>query len=41
VDHSQFERRFGDIATPLEQAVEHTVAWYRDHLTSTDTDQRK
>jgi nucleoside-diphosphate-sugar epimerase len=34
VDHSQFKQRFGDIVTPLEQAVERTVAWYRDQRPS-------
>ena len=30
VDHSRFERAFGDHATPLEKAVGETVRWYRD-----------
>ena len=30
VDASKFEARFGDIATPLEEAIRDTVAWYRE-----------
>lgn len=30
VDSSKFEARFGDIATPLEAAIQATVAWYRE-----------
>ncbi len=29
VDHSRFERAFGDHATPLEEAIGETVRWYR------------
>jgi nucleoside-diphosphate-sugar epimerase len=29
VDHSRFERAFGDHATPLKEAVGETVRWYR------------
>ncbi len=29
VDHSRFAGKFGDIATPLDAAIEATVAWYR------------
>lgn len=29
VDHSKFERAFGDHATPLEEAIRDTVRWYR------------
>ena len=32
VDSSKFIRAFGDIATPHAQAVQDTVAWYRQHL---------
>ena len=31
VDSSQFERAFGLKATPIEEAVKATVAWYRAH----------
>lgn len=31
MDHSKFERTFDFHATPLEEAVATTVAWYRDH----------
>jgi nucleoside-diphosphate-sugar epimerase len=31
VDSSQFERTFGVKATPIEEAVKATVAWYRAH----------
>lgn len=31
VDSSKFERAFGIKATPIEQAVKATVAWYRAH----------
>ena len=30
VDSSKFERQFGNIATPLEEAIQETVNWYRD-----------
>ncbi|NJL34840.1 MAG: hypothetical protein HC893_14540, partial [Chloroflexaceae bacterium] len=29
VDASKFKRAFGDIATPLREAIRQTVAWYR------------
>jgi nucleoside-diphosphate-sugar epimerase len=29
VDHSKFERAFGQRATPLEEAIGETVRWYR------------
>lgn len=29
MDHSQFADAFGDIATPLEEALAATIAWYR------------
>ena len=32
VDASKFTNAFGDIATPLEQALEATMRWYKDHL---------
>jgi nucleoside-diphosphate-sugar epimerase len=31
VDSSQFERTFGVKATPIEEAIKATVAWYRAH----------
>jgi nucleoside-diphosphate-sugar epimerase len=31
VDFSKFERKFGNIATPLEEAIQETVTWYRQH----------
>jgi nucleoside-diphosphate-sugar epimerase len=31
VDHSKFEQTFGNIATPLETAIEATVTWYQDN----------
>ena len=31
VDFSKFERKFGNIATPLEEAIHETVTWYRQH----------
>lgn len=31
VDSSKFERKFGNIATPLEDAIRETVDWYRQH----------
>jgi nucleoside-diphosphate-sugar epimerase len=34
VDSSKFVRAFGDIATPHEQAIKPTLAWYREHLKS-------
>jgi nucleoside-diphosphate-sugar epimerase len=32
MDHSRFAAVFGDQATPHEQAIEETLAWYRQHL---------
>jgi nucleoside-diphosphate-sugar epimerase len=29
MDHSKFARAFGNIATPLDEAIRTTVAWYR------------
>jgi len=29
VDHSKFEREFGEHATPLKEAIGETVRWYR------------
>jgi nucleoside-diphosphate-sugar epimerase len=29
VDHSKFERAFGEHATPLKEAIAETVRWYR------------
>ena len=31
VDHSQFEAAFGNYATPLPEAIDTTLAWYRSH----------
>jgi len=31
VDHSKYERAFGNHATPLGEAIRATVQWYRDH----------
>ncbi|MBX3063792.1 MAG: NAD-dependent epimerase/dehydratase family protein [Anaerolineae bacterium] len=31
VDHSKFVNRFGDISTPLRDAVQQTVAWFRQN----------
>ena len=31
VDSSKFERTFGVQATPIEEAIKVTVAWYRAH----------
>lgn len=31
VDFSKFERKFGNIAIPLEEAIHETVTWYRQH----------
>lgn len=31
MDTSKFERKFGDIATPLEDAIRETVDWYQQH----------
>ena len=31
VDDSQYKRTFGDHATPLRDAIQATVAWYRQH----------
>jgi nucleoside-diphosphate-sugar epimerase len=36
VDHSRFERAFGDHATPLEEAIADTVRWYRGKRQSGD-----
>lgn len=36
VDHSKFERAFGDHATPLKEAVSDTVRWYRGKRQSGD-----
>lgn len=33
VDHSQFEATFGNIATPMDEAIRRTVAWYREEMT--------
>ena len=30
VDHSDFTRTFGDQATPLREAIQRTVRWYRE-----------
>jgi nucleoside-diphosphate-sugar epimerase len=34
VDSSKFERAFGVVATPIEAAIQATVAWYRAHPAS-------
>jgi hypothetical protein len=34
VDHSALTRAFGDHATPLGEAIGHTVRWYRDERSS-------
>jgi nucleoside-diphosphate-sugar epimerase len=34
VDSSKFERTFGSKATPLEESIKATVAWYRQHPAS-------
>ncbi len=34
VDHSKYARRFGDHATPLEQGLAATLAWYRLRATT-------
>jgi len=31
VDSSKFETTFGMKATPMREAVEETVAWYKSH----------
>jgi hypothetical protein len=31
VDSGKFERAFGVVATPIEDAIRATVAWYRAH----------
>jgi len=31
LDHSQFEAAFGNYATPLSEAIDTTLAWYRAH----------
>ena len=31
VESSKFERTFGVQATPIEEAIKVTVAWYRAH----------
>jgi nucleoside-diphosphate-sugar epimerase len=33
VDHSKYERRFGNHATPLREAIRTTVEWYQTHAT--------
>ncbi len=30
VDHSRFEREFGEQATPLREATQGTLRWYRE-----------
>lgn len=30
VDHSQFEAAFGNIATPMDEAIRRTIAWYKE-----------
>jgi nucleoside-diphosphate-sugar epimerase len=30
VDYSRFEREFGEQATPLREAIQHTLRWYRE-----------
>jgi nucleoside-diphosphate-sugar epimerase len=30
VDHSKFARAFGARPTPTDDAIRHTIAWYRD-----------
>ncbi len=37
VDDHAFRAAFGDLATPLDQALATTLAWYRDHTTQSDT----
>jgi hypothetical protein len=32
VDDSQYKRAFGGQATPLREAIQATVDWYRRHL---------
>lgn len=32
VDSSKFTETFGDISTPIEQAIRNTVTWYKEHL---------
>lgn len=34
VDHSKFERVFGNHATPHENGLRQTVKWYKKHLTN-------
>ena len=34
VDHSKYAAAFGDHATPLDEAIRHTVQWYRDNPAS-------
>lgn len=31
LDHSKFEKAFGDIATPLDEAIPTTLDWFRTH----------
>ena len=31
LDHSKFVRAFGNIATPIDEVIDATVAWYKDH----------
>ena len=32
VDSSDFINTFGDISTPVDEAIANTVAWYREQL---------
>ncbi|NJL38430.1 MAG: NAD-dependent epimerase/dehydratase family protein [Leptolyngbyaceae cyanobacterium SM1_4_3] len=32
VDHSKYAQAFGNHATPLDTAIQRTLAWYREHL---------
>jgi len=31
LDHSKFERAFGNHATPLGEAIQQTLAWYHEN----------
>jgi len=31
VDHRKYARTFGDHATPLQEGLRQTIAWYRAH----------
>jgi hypothetical protein len=31
MDHSKFTAAFGDISTPIDEALSTTLAWYREH----------